>query len=116
MRPVDDDLIRALPESRIDDVGRQERSNAYEVGLIETENRLENGGSLWLDDFPLERSLTIDEPQPLIIKIDLGGGNFANVTAKKNSNALEVATKFCQDYSLPVAIIEPLCSRITANM
>jgi len=52
----------------------------------------------------------------LIIKIDLGGGKFASVTAKKNSNPLKVATKFCKDYSLPVAIIEPLRSRIESNM
>ena len=51
-----------------------------------------------------------------MIKIDLGGGNFANIAALKNSNPLELATKFCQDYKLPTSIIEPLCYRINTNI
>jgi hypothetical protein len=88
IRPEEDGDVRVRPDSRIEDVGRQERSNAYEVGLID--NQLENGGCLWLDDFQLE-NLTIDEPQPLIIKIDLGGGKFASIVAQKNSNPLKLA-------------------------
>ena len=33
--------------------------------------------------------------QPLLIKIDLGGDNYANIEAFKNSNSLDLAAKFC---------------------
>jgi len=35
IRPEEDGDVRVRPDSRIEDVGRQERSNAYEVGLID---------------------------------------------------------------------------------
>lgn len=60
--------------------------------------------------------LTLDEPLPLTIRIDLGVGKSANITALKHSDPRELALKFCEDHSLPEAIIEPLCIRITTNM
>ena len=51
-----------------------------------------------------------------MIKIDLGGENYANIAAFRNSNPLELAKKFCNDYSLPETIIEPLCYRIRTNI
>ena len=52
----------------------------------------------------------------MLIKIDLGGENYANIAAFKNSNPLDLATKFCRDYQLPDTIIEPLCYRIRTNV
>ena len=77
------------------------------------DNNFHNAGNLWLDD--LENS-SVSEPTPLMIKIDLGGGKFANIAALKNSNPLQLAAQFCQEYSLPEAIIEPLRSRIITNI
>ena len=39
-----------------------------------------------------------------------------DIIALRNSNPVELATKFCNDYSLPEAIIDPLCNRIRQNM
>ena len=41
-----------------------------------------------------------EEPQeaPLLIKIDLGAENFANIAAYRNASPLDLATKFCQEY------------------
>ena len=47
-----------------------------------------------MEDAQLE-NLTNDDPLPLVIKIDLGEGAFANINCAKNSNPLELATKFC---------------------
>ena len=68
-----------------------------------------------MEDGQLE-NLTNDDPLPLVIKIDLGDGNFANINCAKNSNPLELATKFCQEQQLPDSIIGPLCNRIQANI
>jgi len=100
-----------LPETRLDDPKLQPRSNAYEVGLIEEAHLSKDGSGFFIDDGNLD-DLSIIEPQPLVIKIDLGGGNFANITAQKNSNPAQLASKFCHEYQLPEAIIDPLCNRI----
>ena len=54
------------------------RSQAYEVALID--DRISREGSFLMDDLPLD-NLMIDEPEPLSIKIDLGGGKFASILA-----------------------------------
>lgn len=75
------------------------------------------GGSyFFIEDAENLENLTIDEPEPLVIRIDLGGDNFASVTAHKNSNPMQLAEKLCVDYGLPDVIIEPLCHRIRINM
>ena len=69
-----------------DDEQNQNRSNAYEVALVD--KRLSNEGScFFIEDGNLE-NLTISEPEPLNIRIDLGGGNFASVTAHKHSDPM----------------------------
>ena len=90
------------------------RSNAYEVALVD--KRLSQEGSyFFIEDGNLE-NLTISEPEPLVIRIDMGGGNFASVTAHKYSDPHQLAEKLCNDYDLPEAIIEPLSNRIAMNM
>lgn len=103
-----------MPDQRdkAEDEKLEQRSHAYEVALID--NNLQNAGNLWLDD--IENNSSVSDPVPLVIKIDLGGGKFSNIAALKNSNPLELATRFCQEYSLPEAIIEPLRSRIATNI
>lgn len=92
----------------------QSRSNAYEVALIDNRVMSQNG-SFFMDEVLTNQ----EQPQhvpPLLIKIDLGGENYANIKAFINSNPLELATNFCQDYKLPDSIIEPLCYRIRTNI
>jgi len=64
------------------DEPQHQRSNAYEVALVN--DNIDNSYFI-MDDENLD-DLTIDEPEPLVLRIDLGGGNFANITAYKNSN------------------------------
>ena len=64
-----------------------------------------------MEDVQLD-NLIIEEPQPLVIKIDLGDGKLANIAAYKNSNPFELARRFCDEYHLPESVIEPLRARI----
>mmetsp|Transcript_24308 Transcript_24308/g.32569 ORF Transcript_24308/g.32569 Transcript_24308/m.32569 type:complete len:116 (-) Transcript_24308:3241-3588(-) len=104
-------------EALVDDEGDDQnhnQSNAYEVALVD--NRISQDGSyFFIEDGNLD-NLTIDEPEPLVIRIDLGGGNFASVTAHKYSDPHQLAEKLCQEYGLPEAIMEPLSNRIQLNM
>ena len=118
MRPHEEMNSGILVHKDADDPINQ-RSNAYEVALVE-DRRIpyeEEGDSYFFIEGAVNlENLTIDEPEPLVIRIDLGGENFASVTAFKNSNPMQLAERLCAEHNLTEAIIDPLCNRIRMNM
>lgn len=133
IRPEDDKKQTGMHTEALlnDDLDghNQSRSNAYEVALIDKSGGAGQHGTFFLDEIltnedevhqqapTMQReAANLIEAAPLVIKIDLGGENYASITAFKNSNPLELATNFCQFHKLPDAIIEPLCYRIRTNI
>ena len=118
MRPQEEFNSSILLHKDADDLINQ-RSNAYEVALVDDQQILleEEGNSyFFINEAANLENLMIDEPEPLVIRIDLGGENFASVTAFKNSNPMQLAERLCLEHGLPETIIDPLCNRIRINM